>query len=215
MRQKGAGAIFLLLCIFALPGEAQRNARAAPILDVRDISQGCRSGRYDRTYLRVFGDGRVEWEAFDEHEKAFIVRQETLSNKKLNAIQWSIDTMKGLKDCYVGKGAENNIDDGYRFAITGRRGDKTYKTEIGFGLAVSGENYSGQHTKRQTWSFAGNITLDGSASLLRVCQAKPGAPQSRSSLPNALGFAMRRSQMARMLHLHVLRMQSEPSSPCS
>src|SRR5579864_1941253 len=68
MGQRRAGAIFLSLCIFAQPGKAQRNADAAPILDVRDISQRCCSGQFDRTYLRVFGDGRVEWEAFDEQE---------------------------------------------------------------------------------------------------------------------------------------------------
>ena len=150
MLQKRVGAVFLLLCVFSLQGEAQQNAAAAPILEARDISQGCCSGQYDRTYLRVFGDGTVEWEAFDEHGKVFVAHHETLSKKKLRAIQWAIDSMKGLKDFYVGKGAENNIDDDYRFAITGRRGVKIYKTEIGFGLPVSEENYSGQPSPLRT-----------------------------------------------------------------
>jgi hypothetical protein len=89
--------------MFALQGEAQHKADAEPILDARETSQGCCERRYNRTYLRVFADGTVEWEAFDEQKQAFIAHQGTLSKKKLKSIQWAIDSMKGLKEFYVGK----------------------------------------------------------------------------------------------------------------
>ncbi len=41
MRQTTAGTTFLLLCIFPLSGRAQQKADAEPILEARDISQGC------------------------------------------------------------------------------------------------------------------------------------------------------------------------------
>src|SRR5215469_3265184 len=114
MRRTVAGAIFLSLCVFALRGQAQHKADDEPILEARDSSGGCCSLRYDRTYLRVFADGRVEWEVFDEQAKpslvegtnvwtAFIAHKETLSKKKLKSIQWAIENMKGLKEFYVGK----------------------------------------------------------------------------------------------------------------
>jgi len=143
MRQKGAGAILLLLCVFGLPCEAQRNADPAAILDARDISEGCCDSHYNRTYLRVFADGKVEWDALDPLTNKSVGHQGTLSKKKVKAIQWAIDNMKGLDKRYDGKAGENNIDSWYRFAITGKQLNKTYHTDIVFGLPVSGKNYSG------------------------------------------------------------------------
>ena len=131
------------LSSFAPPIAAQQATSSSSILDARDISEGCCDSHYNRTYLRVFADGRAEWEAFDEQEKAFIVHQGILPKKKLKAIQWAVDNMRGLEKRYDGKAGENNIDSWYRFAITGKREDKTYHTDIIFGLPVTGKNYSG------------------------------------------------------------------------
>lgn len=49
---------------------------------------------------------------------------------------------EGLEKCYIAKAAERNIDSEYTFEITGRKKDKTYRTDIFFGLWVDGENYS-------------------------------------------------------------------------
>ena len=60
----------------------------------------------------------------------------------MKAVKWAIENMKGLRNSYTGKYAEGNIDSFYSFQITGHAKDKTYQTDVFFGLDVDGENYS-------------------------------------------------------------------------
>ena len=136
-------ALSLLLVIaVTLPMTAQLKDRDSPILEARDFSGGCCQPNRDTTYLRVFPDGKVEWDEFDEAEKSYVAHQAVLSKKQMRAIKWAIDNMKDLASSYTGQYAKGNIDSFYSFAIIGRKNDKTYRTDIFFGLSVDGDNYS-------------------------------------------------------------------------
>ena len=58
----------------------------------------------------------------------------------MRAIKWAIDNMKDLASSYTGQYAKGNIDSVYTFTIIGRKNDKTYRTDIFFGLSVDGDN---------------------------------------------------------------------------
>ena len=76
-------ALSLLLVIaVTLPMTAQLKDRDSPILEARDFSGGCCQPNRDTTYLRVFPDGKVEWEEFDEAEKSYVAHQAVLSKKQ-------------------------------------------------------------------------------------------------------------------------------------
>jgi hypothetical protein len=132
----------LLAIAVTLPMTAQLKDRDSPILEARDISGGCCQPSRDTNYLRVFSDGKVEWEEFDYAKKSYVAHQAVLSKKQMRAIKWAVDNMKDLAGSYTGQYAKGNIDSFYSFAITGRKNDKTYRTDIFFGLSVDGDNYS-------------------------------------------------------------------------
>ena len=132
----------LLAIAVTLPMTAQLKDSDSPILEARDISGGCCQLSRDTTYLRVFPDGKAEWDEFNEAKKSYVAHQAVLSKKQMRAVKWAIDNMKDLLGSYTGKSAEGNIDSFYSFAITARKNDKTYRTEIFFGLPVDADNYS-------------------------------------------------------------------------
>jgi hypothetical protein len=131
---------FVLVLPFTMG--AQQSKVPKPLLDARYIQSGCCSRNSDFTYLRVFADGKVEWDEEDLKTHSFVAHQGALSGKQLNAVQWAIDRMKGLAKNYTANGAKRNIDDMLSFAITAREGGRDYHTEIFFGLPVDAENYS-------------------------------------------------------------------------
>jgi hypothetical protein len=128
-----------------------------PILEAREVSGGCCQADSDTTILRVFSDGKVEWDEFDDAKHSYVARQGVLSNKQMRAIQWAIDNMKGLRDFYRGKNTEGNIDSNDSFTILARKKGKTYRTEIFFGLPVDVDNYS--KLPASVRSVACNVTV--------------------------------------------------------
>jgi hypothetical protein len=143
MRRCGAEAFSMVLVIaLALPMIGQLKDSDSPILEAREISGGCCQSDRNTTYLRVFSDGKAEWDEFDYAKKSYVAHQAVLSKKQMRAIQWAVDNMKGLASFYSGKYAKGNIDSEYTFSIMGRKKDTNYRTEIFFGLAVDAENYS-------------------------------------------------------------------------
>ena len=56
----------LLVIAITLPMTAQRKGSDSPILEARDFSGGCCQPNRDTTYLRVFPNGKAEWEEFNE-----------------------------------------------------------------------------------------------------------------------------------------------------
>lgn len=131
---------FLVVLLPLVRGQAKESG--APILEAREISGGCCQPSYDHTYLRVFPNGRAEWEQYDPAKNRYVLHHAVLSRKQLRAVDWAIASMKNLAKSYTAESAKGNIDSFYSFAITGSEKGKTYQTEIFFGLPVDAENYS-------------------------------------------------------------------------
>ena len=143
MRPNSAVPLSVLLIItITSPMMYQLKDSDSPILEAREISGGCCQPNRNSTYLRVFSDGKVEWDEFDDAKKDYVTHHAVLSKKQMRAVQWALDNMKGLASHYTAKEAEGNIDSEYNFTVMGRRKDKTYRTEIFVGLSVDADNYS-------------------------------------------------------------------------
>jgi len=143
MRRCGSMALSMVLVIaFAPPMIGQLKGSDSPILEAREISGGCCQSNRNTTYLRVFSDGKAEWDEFDNSTKSYSAHQTVLSKKQMRAIRWAVDNMKGLASFYSGRYAKGNIDSEYTFSIMGSKKGTNYQTEIFFGLAVDAENYS-------------------------------------------------------------------------
>ncbi|HXT87484.1 MAG TPA: hypothetical protein VN745_10710 [Verrucomicrobiae bacterium] len=132
----------LVSAICMLASGAQRKPVEMPILEARDISAGCCDTHFNLTYLRVFADGKVEWQQFEGENRIVASHHGRLPARKLKAVERAVDSMKGLKEFYAGKSAENNIDSWFHLDITGRRRNKTYHTDIAFAFPVNGKNYA-------------------------------------------------------------------------
>lgn len=135
-------ASVLLTVVSVLPVTGWTQDTDSPILEARDISGGCCQPNYDSTYLRVFSDGKVEWDEFDSATRSYVPHKAVLSKKQMKAVQWAILNMKGLASFYTGAYAKGNIDSQYSFAITGRKNGNIYHIDIFFGLDVDADNYS-------------------------------------------------------------------------
>ena len=142
-KTKSKAALMAAFLVMALPlvrGQAKESG--SPILEAREISGGCCQPSHDSTYLRVFPNGRAEWDQYDPAKKLYVPHHAVLSRKQLRAVKWAIESMRNLAKSYTGEYAKGNIDSFYSFAITGSEKDRTYQTEIFFGLPVDAENYS-------------------------------------------------------------------------
>lgn len=159
MKRIDAVALSVLLCIaITLPMIGQVKDSDSPILEAREISGGCCQPNRDTTYLRVFSDGKVEWDEFNSANKSYVVHRAVLSKKQIRAVRWAVDNMKGLASYYTAKDAEGNIDSEYTFTIMGRKKDRTYRTEVFFGLPVDAENYSKLPTPLRTVACSVSVT---------------------------------------------------------
>ncbi len=141
-----AGFASVLPCMLG----GQESKVTAPILEARDIAGGCCDIHHDRTYLRVFADGRVEWDEIDFKTQRSVPHQSILSKKQLNAVRWAVDNLKGLDKIYTANYAQGNIDSMFSFRITASGSGRDYHTDISFGLPVSAENYAALPTRVRT-----------------------------------------------------------------
>ncbi len=142
-RKLGVVALRVVLMMALAPStRAQPEDGRSPILEAREVSGGCCQPSRDTTYLRVFSDGRAEWDVYDEKQKSYVTHQTLVSKKQMRAVKWAIRNMKGLGKSYTGKYAAGNIDSYYSFQITTYDRGKTYETDVFFGLEVDSENYS-------------------------------------------------------------------------
>lgn len=121
---------------------AQKTSVPKPILEARDIQSGCCDTHHDLTYLRVFADGKVEWDEIDLKTQRPVAHQSALSRKQLKSVRWAIDSMKESAKSYTANRAKANIDSELSFVISASEGGRDYHMEIFFGLPVDAENYS-------------------------------------------------------------------------
>jgi hypothetical protein len=118
MKRFNAVVLSVLLAIaVTLPMTAQLKDSDSPILEARDISGGCCQPSRDTTYLRVFPDGKAEWDEFNEAKKSYVAHQAVLSKKQMRAVKWAIDNMKDCQAPTQENPPRENIDSFYSFAI--------------------------------------------------------------------------------------------------
>jgi hypothetical protein len=129
---------------------------SAPILEAIDRANGCCEPHYTSVHLRVFENGRAEWDepvppAFPDDapadldrasgEKQFVRKTATLSKKELNAVSWAVRSMSLLEPKYRTPAADMNIDNDDWIEFSARDKKKSYKVTVAFGNPISEENY--------------------------------------------------------------------------
>jgi len=151
-----ACSVFASLLFLALPARAQSTASPAqhvavqstsmplPILEAIDHADGCCEAHINMAHLRVFADGRIEWdEKFAVNGKwQFPRKTSTATKKELKAVRWAVNSMSGLASIYSTPAAENNIDNDDWIEITGRSAKKTRNVTVAFGSSIDEANYA-------------------------------------------------------------------------
>jgi len=139
--------------------QPQQPARDSPppILEAVSRANGCCEAHYAEVRLRVFEDGRAEWDeprpadtssadaGLDQSGPAreFVRKQAVLTKKELNAVNWAVHSMSLLQPKYRAPAADTNIDNDDWMEFSARDNKKTYKVSVAFGNLITEENYRG------------------------------------------------------------------------
>lgn len=147
------GLAFTLFLLLAGParGQAAESSRAAqsasaqPVLEAIDRAAGCCETPIDMADLRVFADGKIEWDemtATPFGKLEFVHKTSVATKKELKAVRWAVASMSGLSPSYVAAAAQGNIDNDDWIEITGRDAKRIRKVIVGFGNSIDEENYT-------------------------------------------------------------------------
>jgi hypothetical protein len=126
MKRVTASTFFLLMLFVTVA----RAVESKPLLEVRVSSSGIVAFAGEYLYLRVFDDGRVEYEERKESESRFVLRETKLSSSQLQSFKEFLDSSEVQKLESEYPPASPTIDHHTLIQISINRADKLQSIEI-------------------------------------------------------------------------------------